>query len=210
MKRLRPEVPCCEETVVSSSRSARLVQGTQNRRNRPCRDARTRNCSRAQKGIPPAWAGSPHSQRPCRRRSPSTCYPSHRTASRALVDKCLPKPVEGQTCTRPPAARLCGRLHSCAPRDKSTRLVFEKLVWCYVTRCSYYRRGKGKGYPLQTGPLAVRLANADVLVDAELLDLFRGFHARRKSEFVTESDQEPNHAADYGNYRCHREFREAD
>ena len=51
-------------------------------------------------------------------------------------------------------------------------------------------------------------SEADVLVDAELLDLFRGFHARRKSEFVIESDQEPNHTEDYGSYRCHREFRE--
>ena len=50
-------------------------------------------------------------------------------------------------------------------------------------------------------------SEADVLVDAELLELFRGFHARRKSEFVIESDQEPDHTEDYGNYRCHSEFR---
>jgi integrase-like protein len=52
-----------------------------------------------------------------------------------------------------------------------------------------------------------RDSEADVLVDAELLELFRGFHARRKKEFVIESDQEPDHTADYGNYRCHSEFR---
>jgi hypothetical protein len=43
----------------------------------------------------------------------------------------------------PPAARLCGGLHS-------TRLVLEKLVWCYVGTRSHYRRPKGKGYPHQT------------------------------------------------------------
>ena len=52
-----------------------------------------------------------------------------------------------------------------------------------------------------------RDSEADVLVDAELLTLFRGFHARRKKEFVIESDQEPDHTADYGNYRCQSEFR---
>jgi hypothetical protein len=52
-----------------------------------------------------------------------------------------------------------------------------------------------------------RDSEADVLVDAELLELFRGFHARRNKEFVIESDQGPDHTADYGNYRCHSEFR---
>jgi len=50
-------------------------------------------------------------------------------------------------------------------------------------------------------------SEADVLVDPELLELFRGFHARRTGEFVIESDQEPNHAAHYDRYRCQDDIR---
>ena len=45
-------------------------------------------------------------------------------------------------------------------------------------------------------------------VDPELLELFRGYHARRKSEFVIESDSPPPpFDAPYGVYRCMNEMR---
>jgi mutator family transposase len=50
-------------------------------------------------------------------------------------------------------------------------------------------------------------SEGDVLVDAELLELFRGFYARRKSEFVIESNQQPKHAATFGRYRCQDDIR---
>jgi integrase-like protein len=49
-------------------------------------------------------------------------------------------------------------------------------------------------------------SEADVLVDAELLEVFRGFYARRKSEFVIESDGQPKHAATFDRYRCQDDF----
>jgi Phage integrase family len=50
-------------------------------------------------------------------------------------------------------------------------------------------------------------SEGDVLVDSELLELFRGFYARRKSEFVIESNQQPKHAATFGRYRCQDDIR---
>lgn len=46
----------------------------------------------------------------------------------------------------------------------------------------------------------------DVEIDAELLKVFRGFHARAKSEFVIESDVAPRPEATYSHYRCQRDF----
>ena len=40
------------------------------------------------------------------------------------------------------------------------------------------------------------------MVDSELLEIFRGYHARRRSEFVIESSGEPDAAALYDHYRC--------
>jgi integrase len=51
-------------------------------------------------------------------------------------------------------------------------------------------------------------SEGDVLVDSELLEIFRGFHARRKGDFVIESDCAPARAAAaYDHYRCHRQIR---
>jgi hypothetical protein len=52
-------------------------------------------------------------------------------------------------------------------------------------------------------------SEGDVLVDPELIELFRGFHARRKGDFVIESDCVPSAraAAAYDHYRCQREIR---
>ena len=51
-------------------------------------------------------------------------------------------------------------------------------------------------------------SEGDVRVDPELLELFRGYHARRKSEFVIESDSPPPaFDAPYGVYRCMNEMR---
>lgn len=46
----------------------------------------------------------------------------------------------------------------------------------------------------------------DVEVDAELLAIFRGFHARAKGDFVIESDVAPRPGATYSHYRCQRNF----
>lgn len=51
-------------------------------------------------------------------------------------------------------------------------------------------------------------SEGDVLVDAELIEIFRGFYARRKSDFVIESDSAPPAPDDpYGVYRCHKHMR---
>jgi integrase len=51
-------------------------------------------------------------------------------------------------------------------------------------------------------------SEGDVLVDPELMDLFRGFHAAAKGEFVVESAGEPPAPdAPYGTYRCAEEMR---
>ena len=47
-----------------------------------------------------------------------------------------------------------------------------------------------------------------MLVDAELLEIFRGYHARRKSEFVIESDCAPDPSALFDHYRCQREIQQ--
>ena len=52
-----------------------------------------------------------------------------------------------------------------------------------------------------------RDSEGDVLVDPELMEIFRGYHARRRGEFVIESDFPPNPSALYDHYRCEREIR---
>jgi site-specific recombinase XerD len=51
-------------------------------------------------------------------------------------------------------------------------------------------------------------SEGDVLVDPELMEIFRGYHARRRSEFVIESDFSPNASALYDHYRAEREIRD--
>src|SRR5206468_2659971 len=46
----------------------------------------------------------------------------------------------------------------------------------------------------------------DVEVDAELLEIVRGFRARASGEFVIESDVAPRPVATYSHYRCQRLF----
>jgi integrase len=51
-------------------------------------------------------------------------------------------------------------------------------------------------------------SEGDVIVDPELMEVFRGYHARRKSDFVIESDSPPlPFDAPYGTYRCMEEMR---
>jgi integrase len=51
-------------------------------------------------------------------------------------------------------------------------------------------------------------SEGDVIVDAELMELFRGYFARRKSDFVIESEFEPvAHDEPYGTYRCRQHMR---
>jgi integrase len=52
-------------------------------------------------------------------------------------------------------------------------------------------------------------SEGDVLVDPELIEIFRGFHARRKGDFVIESDCEPARVgvATYEHYRCGHDIR---
>lgn len=45
-------------------------------------------------------------------------------------------------------------------------------------------------------------SEGDVLVDPELLEIFRGYHARAKSGFVIESDRVLNVNALFDHYRC--------
>ena len=53
-----------------------------------------------------------------------------------------------------------------------------------------------------------RDSEGDVLVDPELMEIFRGYHARRRGEFVIESDFPPNPSALYDHYRCERDIRD--
>ena len=46
------------------------------------------------------------------------------------------------------------------------------------------------------------------MVDPELLEIFRGYYAKRRSEFVIESDFPPNPSALYDHYRCEREIKD--
>jgi integrase len=46
-------------------------------------------------------------------------------------------------------------------------------------------------------------SEGDVLVDPELLEIFRGYHARASGQFVIESDCEPR----AGQYRCQDDIR---
>jgi hypothetical protein len=51
-------------------------------------------------------------------------------------------------------------------------------------------------------------SEGDVVVDAELVEIFRGYFARRKSDFVIESEfSPPAHDAPYGTYRCRQHMR---
>ena len=49
-------------------------------------------------------------------------------------------------------------------------------------------------------------AVGDVEVDAELLEIFRGFRARATGDFVIESEIAPRPGATYSHYRCQRLF----
>jgi hypothetical protein len=51
-----------------------------------------------------------------------------------------------------------------------------------------------------------RESEGDIPVDPELMEIFRGYHARAKSGFVIESDSEPDNGKPYEHYRCQREF----
>jgi hypothetical protein len=51
-------------------------------------------------------------------------------------------------------------------------------------------------------------SEGDVLVDPELLEIFRGYYARRKSDFVIESDRRLDPAALYDHYRCQSDLME--
>ena len=51
-------------------------------------------------------------------------------------------------------------------------------------------------------------SEGDVIVDPELMEVFRGYHARRKNDFVIESDWPAlPFDAPYGTYRCMEEMR---
>jgi hypothetical protein len=48
----------------------------------------------------------------------------------------------------------------------------------------------------------------DILVDDELIEVFRGYHARRKGDFVIEGNEEPPaQDAPYGVYHCRQHMR---
>jgi hypothetical protein len=49
-------------------------------------------------------------------------------------------------------------------------------------------------------------SEGDILVDPELLEIFRGYHARATGEFVIESDNGADRTALYDHYRCGRDI----
>ena len=50
-------------------------------------------------------------------------------------------------------------------------------------------------------------SEGDVVVDEELMEIFRGYHARRSGDFVIESEfSPPAHDAPYGVYRCRKDM----
>jgi integrase len=51
-----------------------------------------------------------------------------------------------------------------------------------------------------------RASENDIPVEPELMEIFRGYHARRRGEFVIESDKKPDNDKPYEHYRCHRDF----
>jgi integrase len=51
-----------------------------------------------------------------------------------------------------------------------------------------------------------RESENDIPVDPELMEIFRGYHARRKGEFVIESENGPDNGKPYEHYRCRRDF----
>ena len=51
-------------------------------------------------------------------------------------------------------------------------------------------------------------SEGDVLVDPELLEIFRGYYARRKDDFVIESDRHVAPTALYDHYRCQPDIME--
>jgi integrase len=51
-------------------------------------------------------------------------------------------------------------------------------------------------------------SEGDVLVDPELLEIFRGYHAQAKGEFVIESILPPDPAALYDHYRCQSDMQD--
>jgi integrase len=51
-----------------------------------------------------------------------------------------------------------------------------------------------------------RASENGIPVDPELMEIFRGYHARRRGEFVIESDSAPDNGKPYEHYRCQREF----
>ena len=46
----------------------------------------------------------------------------------------------------------------------------------------------------------------DVVVDPGLIEIFRGYHAQRKGDFVIESERAPDNGKPFEHYRCHRVF----
>ena len=51
-----------------------------------------------------------------------------------------------------------------------------------------------------------RESENDIPVDPELMEIFRGYHARATSEFVIESDSAPDNGKPFEHYRCQRDF----
>jgi integrase len=51
-------------------------------------------------------------------------------------------------------------------------------------------------------------SSSDIRLEPEVLQLFRGYHARAKTQFVIESGYDPNPGAAYSHYRCVQLFRE--
>ncbi len=51
-----------------------------------------------------------------------------------------------------------------------------------------------------------RESENDIPVDPELMEIFRGYHARGRGAFVIESESEPDNGNPFEHYRCQRDF----
>ncbi len=112
-----------------------------------------------------------------------------------------------------------------APADKAKGSGYSAGVRAYTARVYFYKpaRGQpvkpewsGEAWPACSSiaglqateffcPKSLASEN-DIPVEPELMEIFRGYHARRRGEFVIESDSAPDNDKPFEHYRCHRDI----
>ena len=82
-------------------------------------------------------------------------------------------------------------------RNEIDKLPWSAFRWdegvIHITATEYFR------------PKSLASEN-DIPVDPELMEIFRGYHARRQGEFVIESENAPDNGKPYEHYRCQGHF----